>query len=166
MTTIILDKIRQLLKEHCVSFNEVHHEPTYTSEESARARGVELQMGAKAILAKTDDTYRLFVLPADAKLDSAAIKRALGVKKIRFATREELFDLTGLVPGCVPPFGEPILPFPMYCDNSLGKVSDRIAFNGGSLTDSIVMCASDWERVTHPVRLSFREDNARIVSDK
>src|SRR5437016_5528948 len=109
--TAISDKIRDLLKTQGVSFKEIHHEPTYTSEESARARGVELHMGAKAILAKTDEAFRLFVLPADAKLDSAAIKRTLCIKKMRFATREELFDLTGLVPGCVPPFGEPILPF-------------------------------------------------------
>ena len=162
--TDICDKIRDFLKVQGVNFNEIQHEPTHTSEESARARGVELHMGAKAILAKTDDIYKLFVLPANARLDSSAIKRALGLKKMRFATREELFDLTGLVPGCVPPFGEPILPFQIYCDNSLGKVSDRIAFNAGSLTNSIIMSAADWERVAQPVRLSFREDNARIVT--
>jgi Ala-tRNA(Pro) deacylase len=165
MTTTIPDKIRQLLQANGVSFNEVHHKPTYTSEESARARGVELHMGAKAILAKTDDFFKLFVLPANAKLDSAAIKRSLGLKKIRFATREELFDLTGLVPGCVPPFGEPILPFQLCCDYSLGQVSDQIAFNAGSLTTSIIMSAADWDRVARPERLSFREDNAHMQSN-
>ena len=164
MMTIIPDKIRHFLKEHGVSFNEVHHEPTYTSEDSARARGVELSIGAKAILAKADDSFILFVLPADAKLDSAAIKRALGLKKIRFATREELFDLTGLVPGCVPPFGEPILPFPLFCDSSLGKINDRVAFNAGSLTMSIIMSAADWERVAKPVRLPIRQKNSGIPS--
>ena len=29
-------------------FREVHHEPTRTSEESARARGEELRVGGKA----------------------------------------------------------------------------------------------------------------------
>src|SRR5258708_39182908 len=123
--TAISDKIRHLLKTQGVNFSEIHHEPTYTSEESAQARGEKLHTGAKAILAKTDDSYKLFVLPADARLDSAAVKRVLGLKKIRFDTREEVLDLTVLVPGSIPPFGEPILPFQLYCDYSLGKTEER-----------------------------------------
>jgi Ala-tRNA(Pro) deacylase len=104
---------------------------------------------------KTDDTFRLFVLPANTKLDSAAIKRELHLKKIRFATPEELVELTGLVPGSIPPFGEPVLPFPLYCDPEVGKAHDRVAFNAGSLTVSVVMAASDWDRVARPTRFSF-----------
>jgi hypothetical protein len=48
------------------------------------------------------------VLPANCKADSAAIRNELGVRKTRFANREELWELTGLVPGSVPPFGRPI----------------------------------------------------------
>ena len=87
----------------------------------------------------------LLVLPADRKLDSAAVKRHLGVKSIRFATAEELLEKTGLVPGSVPPFGEPILPFELYADASIGSRYDRVAFNAGSLTVSIIMPAADWE---------------------
>jgi prolyl-tRNA editing enzyme YbaK/EbsC (Cys-tRNA(Pro) deacylase) len=157
MTTGVLDKIRDLLKAGHISFREVRHQPTHTSEESARARGEDLAIGAKAILAKTDATFRLFVVSADAKLDSVAIKRKLQLKKMRFATREELLELTGLVPGSVPPFGPPILPFPLYCDSELGKTSDLVAFNAGSLTVSIVMAASDWEKVARPERFPFRQ---------
>src|SRR5713101_7555331 len=116
MSTTVTDTIRELLTRQRVSFHEVHHEPTLTSEESARARGEDLRTGAKAILLKTDDEFGLFVLPADSKLDSAAIKRQLGVKKLRFATKEELFGITGLVPGSVPPFGRPVLQLPLYAD--------------------------------------------------
>ena len=42
---------------------------------------------------RTDEVFRLFVIPADKRLDSTAIKRHLGVKRIRFATIEELADL-------------------------------------------------------------------------
>ena len=157
MTSDVVEKIRNYLKAEHVHFREVHHQPTYTSEESARARGEDLAIGAKAILAKTDASFRLFVISADAKIDSAAIRRGLQLKKMRFATREELLDLTGLVPGSVPPFGPPILPFPLYCDSELGKNSDVVAFNAGSLTLSIVMAASDWERVARPKRFPFRQ---------
>src|SRR3954451_11841425 len=67
MSDQILAAIRELLAG--VPFREIHHEPTRTSEESANARGEPLQIGGKAILLKTDDVFRLFVLPADRKLD-------------------------------------------------------------------------------------------------
>jgi Ala-tRNA(Pro) deacylase len=148
--TSILDAIRQLLRDHQVEFREVHHAPTRTSEESAAARGEPLHVGGKAILLKTDDVFRLFVLPADRKLDSAAVRQQLGVKKTRFATPEELLALTSLVPGCVPPFGRPILDFDLYVDEAITR-NDRIAFNAGSLTDSIVMNVQDYLRLAQPV---------------
>ena len=88
-------------------------------------------------------------MPADRKFDSAAVKKQLSVKKMRFATKEELFELTGLVPGSVPPFGEPILPFPLYVDEAI-KVNNRIAFNAGSLTTSFVLPMEEFLRVAKP----------------
>src|SRR5436309_14715756 len=103
----VLDSVRSLLTQAGIPFAEKEHPPTRTSEESAAARGEPLAVGAKALLLRTDDVYGLFVLPADRKLDSAAIRRELGAKKTRFATPEELQEMTGLVPGSVPPFGRP-----------------------------------------------------------
>jgi prolyl-tRNA editing enzyme YbaK/EbsC (Cys-tRNA(Pro) deacylase) len=151
----ILEAIRQLLGAGGAEFRELEHEPTPTSEDSARVRGEPLSVGAKALLLKTDDAFGLFVLPADRKLDSAAIKAALNAKKSRFATPDELLALTGLVPGCVPPFGQPILPFELWADIHVGTSHGRVAFNAGSLTHSIIMSTSDWERIAKPRRLSF-----------
>lgn len=140
----VLQSIRDLLTSLPCPFREVHHPPTRTSEESAAARGEPLRIGGKALLLKTeDDQYRLFVLPADAKLDSQAVRQQLGLKKTRFATPEELLALTGLVPGSVPPFGRPILPFDLYVDQGIAE-NDRIAFNAGSLTDSIILGTADY----------------------
>ena len=141
-----------MLTEAGVSFREVPHEPTRTSEESAKARGEELRIGGKALLMKGDDLFRLFVLPADRKLDSGAIRREFGWKKLRFATPDELLELTGLVPGCVPPFGPPILPFELCLDQSVMQ-NPRIAFNAGSLTDSIILTMTDYLAVAKPSRV-------------
>ncbi len=62
---------------------------------------------------------------------------------------DELKELTGLVPGSVPPFGRPILPFDLYLDEAL-RTNDRIAFNAGSLTDSIILGMSDYLRIAAP----------------
>ena len=90
MSAGVLDRIRRLLDEQRAVYRVVDHPPTRTSEESAAARGEPLDVGAKALLLKTDDVFRLFVMCADLGLDSGALKKHLGVKKTRFATPEEL----------------------------------------------------------------------------
>src|SRR5438876_10646632 len=100
---LILGRMRDWLRREQVAFREAHHEPTRTSEESALARGEELRVGGKALLIKVDSAFRLFILSADRKIDSAAVRQHFGAKKTRFATPEELMDLTRLVPGSVPP---------------------------------------------------------------
>ena len=155
MSDQVLMTIRELLTRSGIAFKEIRHEPTQTSEESARVRGEALAVGAKALLLKTDDEFQLFVLPADRQLDAKCVKQKLKVRSIRFATKEELFELTGLVPGSVPPFGLPVLPFKLYADMAIGTVEDKVAFNAGSLTLSIVMTASDWKAVAKPVQFSF-----------
>lgn len=152
MTT--LEHIRSWLTTEGVTFREAHHEPTRTSEESARARGEEMRIGGKALVIKVDDTFRLFVLSADRKLDSAAIKQYFGAKRTRFATPEELMQMTGLVPGSVPPFGKPILPFQLYTDPSVFE-NPRVAFNAGSLTDSMIIPIEDYRRLAAPEIFAF-----------
>ncbi|HWP38578.1 MAG TPA: YbaK/EbsC family protein [Gemmatimonadales bacterium] len=158
----VLAAIRHLLHEHGVAFREVHHPPTRTSEESARARGEPLEVGGKAIVLKVGDTFRLFVLSAARSLDSAAIKRHFAVKKTRFATGEELESLTGLAPGAVPPFGRPILDLDLWVDRSIVN-NERIAFNAGSLTDSIIMSVRDYLTIARPEVLDFSRD--RVETD-
>jgi len=160
--TTILDQIRQLLIDNEASFREIHHEPTFTSQESAQARGEDLHLGGKALLMKGDGRYCLFVLPADRKVDSSAIRKEFKFKKLRFANREELEKLTGLPPGAIPPFGEPILPFDLCVDQGI-RENDRIAFNAGSLTDSIILSVDDYLTSAQPCRVfqfSLQEKSA------
>ena len=96
-------RIKDLLDDHCIPYQLRQHKPTRTSEESAKARGEDIKIGGKAILLKIDDGFKLFVLSASEKIDSSKIKKYFHARRIRFATAEELFRLTGLVPGSVPP---------------------------------------------------------------
>jgi len=142
----VRDRILAHLRAAGVPFRHLQHEPTPTSEDSARVRGEPLAIGGKALVVKAGGSFVLVVLSAAHRLDSAALEAHLGVRKSRFASREELAELIGLVPGAVPPFGEPILPLPLIVDASV-LANERIAFNAGSLTDSIVMATSDWQQV-------------------
>ena len=153
----IFNKICSYLNEKNIVYKSVQHEPTYTSEESAKARGEELSIGGKAILMKVDTEFKLYVLSASKKISSKQIKEFHKAKNIRFASKEELFKLTGLVPGCVPPFGKPILPFELIVDESI-FANKKIAFNAGSLTNSIVMNVDDYVNISEPIKLSFSLD--------
>jgi prolyl-tRNA editing enzyme YbaK/EbsC (Cys-tRNA(Pro) deacylase) len=141
------DRIFALLDEHGVAYRHLEHEPTRTSEDSARVRGESMRIGGKSLLIKAgSDRFVLVVVSAALKVNSNRMRRELGVDRSRFATVDELKAMTGLVPGSVPPFGEPILPFPLYVDESV-LANERIAFNAGSLTDSVIMQTADYRRI-------------------
>ncbi|MFA6439149.1 MAG: YbaK/EbsC family protein [Bacteriovoracaceae bacterium] len=137
-----------------MQYRTVHHAPTFTSEESARARGEDVKIGGKAIVMKIDNVFKLFVLSASLKVDSKKIRERFRVKSIRFATKEELMELTGLVPGSVPPFGQPILPLELYIDHSILE-NEKIAFNAGSLTDSVILTTKDYLSIVQADRFLF-----------
>jgi len=104
MAASVFDQVANLLKEQCIAFQVLRHEPVYTSEEAARIRGTPLASGAKALICKSEDRFVMFVVPADRKLDSHAVRRAKGWRKLRFATREEVLELTGLATLSLPIF--------------------------------------------------------------
>jgi Ala-tRNA(Pro) deacylase len=144
----VFDRVQNLLKQHGISFQVLHHEPVYTSEEAARVRGTPLASGAKALICKGEEGFVMFVIPADRKLDSQAVRRAKGWKKLRFATREEVLELTGLAPGSIPPFGS-LFGLPTLCDERLGQ-NETINFNAGDHSISVSMRHADYLEVERP----------------
>ena len=77
------------------------------------------------------------------------MKNVAGAKKSRFASKEELMELTTLVPGSVPPFGHPILPLSLFVDPLLVEQNDIISFNAGMLTRSVVMPSESYRRIVN-----------------
>jgi Ala-tRNA(Pro) deacylase len=148
-------RLLEFLRAEGVPFRLVEHAPTLTSADSARERGEPLGAGAKALLVKGDDIFRLLVLPADQRLDSSLAKENLGVKSLRFATAAELEAIAGVPSGAVPPFGAPLLPVPLFADPEVGRAFPNVAFNAGSRTSSIIMAAADWEQVARPARVAL-----------
>ncbi len=62
--------------------------------------------------------------------------------------------MTELTPGAVPPFGRPVLSFELFVDGSILE-NERIAFNAGALTTSIIMNVTDYVRVAQPTVFNF-----------
>jgi Ala-tRNA(Pro) deacylase len=84
----------------------------------------------------------MIVLPADRKLASKEVRKSLGIKSLRFASREEVEQLTGLAPGSIPPFGS-LFGLETCCDERLGE-NERINFNAGDHSISISLLYADY----------------------
>ncbi len=147
--TPVLDHLVAALREAGIDFTQMHHAPVYTSAEAAAVRGTTLHSGAKALILKGEESFVMVVLPADMALDSNTVRKLLGVKRLRFATKEEVLDLTGgLTPGSIPPFGS-LFGLPTICDERLAE-NERINFNAGSHSDSIQMSYSAYVAYESP----------------
>ncbi|SPE60923.1 conserved hypothetical protein [Verrucomicrobia bacterium] len=146
-------RVESLLKQQAVSFQVLRHEPVFTSQEAAAVRGVALSTGAKALICKVDARFVMFVIPGDRKLDSKQVRQALGIRALRFATPDELRELTGLPPGAVPPFGS-LFGLPTYCDGRLAE-NERINFNAGDRSISVSLAYTDYVKVENPSVGSF-----------
>jgi Ala-tRNA(Pro) deacylase len=148
MSASVFERLEERLRAGGVAFTVLRHEPVYTSEQAAAVRGVSLASGAKALVLKAGEAFVMAVVPADRKLDSKKARAALGTKSIRFASREEVEQLTGLQPGSIPPFGS-LFGLPAWCDPALGD-SATINFNAGDHAISVQMTYADYLALERP----------------
>jgi Ala-tRNA(Pro) deacylase len=156
MNESVFSRVEALLRQSGVSFEVLRHKPVFTSQEAAAIRGVALSTGAKALICKVDDRFVMFVIPADRRLDSRHVRQAVHIHALRFATPEELRQLTSLEPGAVPPFGS-LFGLPTYCDEHLRK-NERMNFNAGEHSISVSLRYVDYLQAEHPNLGSFSAD--------
>lgn len=150
----VYQRIVELLEGAGCAFEIIEHAAVSTAAEAAAARGTPLALGTKAILLKYDASFAIFALGAARALRSAKIRKTLGARRTRFATREELHAMTGLLPGSVPPFGPPVLPFPLFADPS-ALAGEELIFTAGTRTASIRLATADYRRVADPEVFDF-----------
>jgi Ala-tRNA(Pro) deacylase len=155
MASSVFDRLEAWLRQGGVPFTVLRHGPVYTSEQAAAVRGTSLASGAKALVVKADQRFVLLVLPADRKLGNRKARESLAVKSLRFATKEEVENLTGLQPGSIPPFGS-LFGLTTYCDPALADNSS-INFNAGDHAISIQMAYADFIRVEKPTLLPLAD---------
>lgn len=152
----IFHKILELLdSDGCWHESYEHAQTVRTSEEAAALRpGYSLSEGAKALIVRLKipnkgKVFAMTVLPGDKKFDSKKLKLASGANDLRFATEEEVFELTnGVKPGGVPPFGN-LFSIDVYADSGVFD-NDKIIFNAGRDV-SIAMLSADYSRIVKPV---------------
>ena len=151
----VTEDIKKALIKSDSWFETFEHEPVKTSEEAAKTRpGYSLHQGAKAIIVsvkapKKDKVFVMLVLPAHLRFDNKKVKDYYKAKDIRFATEQEVLDLTnGVQIGAVPPFGNRFN-LEVVVDPKLLK-NEKIVFNAGDRSFSIAMKSEDYKKLEIP----------------
>jgi Ala-tRNA(Pro) deacylase len=149
----------KFLKTHKVKFELRHHPARFTAQEVAAAEHITGEEVAKVVIVKADDRFAMCVLPATHHLAMDRLKAALGAKKVRLATEDEM---GGLFPDCevgaMSPFG---------AEYGLATcVEERLAEDvevlipAGTHQDSVLMMWADYERIAQPSVASISDHMA------
>lgn len=88
-------------------------------------------------------------MSASKKFSWKLVKKLLKVKNMRFATPEEVLEVTGCLPGAVPPFGS-VFGISTIVDESLRLQGDTINFNCGLRTHSMRLKVEDYLGLEKP----------------
>ena len=144
-------RIEALLTESGVPFRSFEHAAATSAADAARIRGTPLHIGGKSLVMKLDRGigFAILALSGSRAVHNRMLRHHLRVRRYRFATLDELMEITGLKPGSVPPFGRPIFELPLYVDAGLAA-KEQIAFGAGSRQHSIVMATADWLAAAKP----------------
>ena len=154
----ITEKLITYLSEHDVKYERRTHAPSETCELSAKHRGEDIKIGGKTLLFKSKHGFHLFSISAEKGVDNAKVRKILKSKKLRFASSEELMELCGVVKGALPPLGNGFYPFDHYVDESIFE-NEKIAFNAGDLSISIIMDIEEYKKLIDPVVCKFSKDD-------
>ncbi len=147
--------ILNLLKQNNLWYETFEHLPVRTSEEAAQLRhGYTLHQGAKALIIKVinktgESNFLQIVIPGDERFSSKKVKKYLKARDIRFASPDEVSELTkGILVGGIPPFGN-LFNLKVIVDPSLLQ-NKKIIFNAGDRSFSIAMNSNDYLNLVKP----------------
>lgn len=156
----IRNEIVHLLHKNQLSFDHQTHVATPSSEEAAKARNIKIEEGVKALILRGKNTKKnyQFNIPAHLKLDMKAVAEAVG-EKCEFEDPAVIQERFGLQIGGVPPFGN-LLNIDNFYDEEIAR-QERVAFNCGLTTESIIMRSKDLLVLTEPKMGKFTIPTSR-----
>lgn len=149
-------KLKEYLDKHNVRYITIQHSPAYTAQGIAHSAHISGRNLAKTVMIIIDGELAMAVLPAMYKVDTEALRLAIGADVVEIA-HEEDFEAT--FPKCelgaMPPFGN-LWNLKVFVAEKLAE-DELIAFNAGTHTELIQMSYVDFEWLVapHVVRLTY-----------
>lgn len=148
------EKLTSVLSNRGITFETVDHVPVFTSKEAAIARGSDVRCGPKCLIFFADRKPIMIVVPGDKRLDIKKFKAKFSVEDLRFATPEEVEEITGGVKiGAVHPIGS-LYGLSVYLDRGLQRCG-KLVFTAGLHDKSIKMYYKDYVDLVTPAIGNF-----------
>jgi Ala-tRNA(Pro) deacylase len=125
-----------------VDYVLIEHRRTETAGGEARAIGVPSGQVAKTVVLASGDRYVRAVIPASTRLEVHKVRRLLGDKHARLASKGELLLAYPMYElGAIPPFGVPAGERVLF-DRGLAQ-SDSVVLEAGTHDESLRIQTSD-----------------------
>lgn len=156
-TQKVFQNIIDLLDKNKVEYKLFSHRAALTYDDLAAVQKETSFFGteAKCMVLKTDDRFIVYITVHGKRVNFNRIKETLGAKKIRLATKEELFEFFGAEPGCAYPFGFE-QNIPIYIDPSVYE-QEWLLFSPLLPTKTVQAKALDLKRVFQNLPNSVKE---------
>ncbi len=134
------ERVTDLLKSLNIPYRVVEHEAVFHVGDTAE--GLEDKVPVKSLLLTDQKCTRLFlfIVAGNERLDTKAIAKTLGVKKLFFAKPELLMEALGVTPGSVSVFSllhDSISSVEPYVDEQLLQKNQELGFHPNKNTITI-----------------------------
>lgn len=142
-------RLRDFLESGGVAYETIHHPPDYTAQETAAHTHTRGREFAKPVVLRADDRFVMAVIPAHRRVNLDRARGAVGARKVRLASEDEIRELfPDSDVGAEPPFGN-LYGLEVYASPELAE-HERITFNAGSHEHCARMRWADYERLVRP----------------
>ena len=142
--------VQEFLRQSDAAYTVVPHAPACTARQEAATTGVPARNWAKVVICFAGGEPVQAVVPADSSVDLERLARLIGTANVRLANEDELdWMFPDCEVGSVPPLG-PLYHQLVFVDARLAD-NTEIVFNGGSLSNAIMMTFADFVAIARPI---------------
>lgn len=97
--------VYEILEKLNIKYEEWTHNAVYTMEEAINIKNRLKGLECKNLFLKSKDNYFLLVIEGDKKANLKEIEKLLNIKRLTFASEDELMNILNLTKGSVTPLG-------------------------------------------------------------
>lgn len=145
-----MDKnLKRYLEDYNINFMEHKHPAVFTVEESKKLKLCPTGLHTKSLFLKScKNDFFLVCLEAEKRLDIKSLKKYLNLKKLHFASQEELKSILNLTPGSVSIFGlinDKEVRVSLILDSEIWD-ADSVGFHPNINTSTLELSHTDLEK--------------------
>lgn len=138
--------LEDYLEKNGVKFEIIKHGSSYRADEASRELKIDLKKIVKTVLFIADGKQPIIIIVrGDKRVDQSKMAKALGYKKLRLATPDELRQITGYEPGTLPPVAHKQMIRTVLDEDVMDE--DFVYAGGGSLGSSLKIQPKDIARL-------------------